>query len=430
MTLDGWAYTRLKNMTEINTRSLPSTTSPGFAFRYLDISNVDREGIISDEAIRDLEFGDAPSRARRCVSDEDVLVSSVRPNLQAIAHISDADQMVASTGFFVVSARRHKLVPRFCYYLMLSEGAKQYFEASATGVGYPAVGDKDFATLHFWLPSTNEQYDIVRYLDNACKAISGAIQAKQKQLDTLADLRKSIIHKAVTRGLDDSVELKDSGADWLGKIPKHWRCEHLKRLCSRIQTGSTPPTAKTEYYVDGAIPWFAPGSYDGGTTLTEPVKMINRQAVSDGKLRLFPAKSVFLVGIGATIGKVAMITVEASCNQQVTGLVCNWRVLPEFLVYQMKIYEWIIPAIAQFTTLPIMDQGKIGYLPVVVPLKVEQEAIVVYLDEKMEQLKKMGESLTAQIVSLVDYRKSLIHECVTGKRRITEADIEKLKEHA
>jgi type I restriction enzyme, S subunit len=364
----------------------------------------------------------------------DVLFAKITPCMEngKGAHVVGLPTRYAfgSTEFHVLRPG-HKVDAKFLYYYTFNPIFRRYAAENMTGAaGQKRVSSRFLNYTQIWLPDIDAQRRIATYLDNACKAIDGAIDAKQKQLETLGDLRKSMIHKAVTRGLDDSVALKDSSVDWLGNIPAHWQCEHLKRLCSRIQTGSTPPTANTEYYVDGTIPWFAPGSYDGGTTLSDPAKLINEEALLDGKLRIFPARSVFLVGIGATIGKAAMITTDASCNQQVMGLVCNWRVLPEFLVYHMKLYEWIIPSIAQFTTLPIMDQVKIGYLPVVVPRKDEQQAIVDHLDARLGQFARTRETLQAQIGLLTDYRKSLIHECVTGKRRITDDDIQKVKQHA
>src|ERR1700733_5424873 len=93
-------------------------------------------------------------------------------------------------------------------------------------------------------------------------------------------------------------------AGLIREIPKHWRCEHLKRFTTRIQAGMTPPTNTPEYYEDGTIPWFAPGSFDGEIDLREPRKHINELARIEGELRIFPADTVFLVGIGATIGKI------------------------------------------------------------------------------------------------------------------------------
>jgi len=311
----------------------------------------------------------------------------------------------------------------FLYYIFLSESPYQGLGKLGTQLN---LNTDTIGQIFIPIPSNSEQQRIATYLDKTCAAIDKAIEAKQKQLEILDALRKSIIHKAVTRGLDDSVELKDSGVKWLGRIPKHWNCEHLKRVCSRIQTGSTPPTANTEYYVDGTIPWYAPGCYDGGIYLQEPAKEINEIAYFNNKLRLYPAHSIFIVGIGATIGKVAMTRVEASCNQQITALVCNSDVYAKYLTYHLKIFESIIPRIAQFTTLPIMDQNKIGYLQIAVPPIKEQEQIAEFLDDKIAKNAKLENNLVKQISTLKQYRKSLIHECVTGKRRITEDDLQNL----
>ena len=309
----------------------------------------------------------------------------------------------------------------FLYYIFLSESPYQGLGKLGTQLN---LNTDTIGQIFIPVPSNKEQRRIASYLDKTCAAIDKAIEAKQKQLEIIDALRKSLIHNAVTRGLDDSVKLKDSGVEWLGKIPKHWDCQHLKRGCSRIQTGSTPPTANTEYYVDGTIPWYAPGCYDGGIYLQEPAKEINEIAYFNNKLRLYSAHSIFIVGIGATIGKVAMTRVEASCNQQITALVCNSDVYAKYLTYHLKIFESIIPRIAQFTTLPIIDQNKIGYLPIALPPIKEQEQIAEFLDDKVAMNDRLENFFVKQISTLQQYRKSLIHECVTGKRRITDGDVQ------
>jgi hypothetical protein len=137
---------------------------------------------------------------------------------------------------------------------------------------------------------------------------------------------------------------------------------------------------------------------------------------------MFPGGSVFLIGIGATIGKVGMIVEEASCNQQILGLVCGHQILPRYLTYQFKIYEEVIPGLALATTLPIFDQVKTGYLPALCPPIYEQAAICAHLDEKTAEVDRIAATIQAQIATLTAYRKSRIHECVTGQRRVTEAD--------
>ena len=191
----------------------------------------------------------------------------------------------------------------------------------------------------------------------------------------------------------------------------------------------TPPTNTPEYYEDGTIPWFAPGSFDGDIDLSEPRKLINELARSDGELRIFPAGTVFLVGIGATIGKIGLVSVEASCNQQLVGIVCGHRMQSRYLAYQFKIYEDVIPGIATATTLPIFDQVKTGYLRTLQPPLEEQQAICDFLDAKLAESKQIVADIQSQIDTLTAYRKSLIHECVTGHRRVTEADINRVNAH-
>jgi type I restriction enzyme S subunit len=272
-------------------------------------------------------------------------------------------------------------------------------------------------------PTLHEQDRIAAYLDASCSAIDAAVAAKRRQIETLSNARRSIIAQAVTKGLDRRAEHRDSGVEWFGAIPKHWRCEHLKRFATRIQTGCTPPTDTPDYYLGGTIPWFAPGSFDGDIELAEPRKLINELARREGALRVFPAETVFLVGIGATIGKVGLIRAEAACNQQIIGIVPNHRLLGRYLAYQYKIYEEVIPRIAAATTLPIFDQVKTGYLPTLQPPRAEQEAICTFLDAKLAEVKRIEAGIESQITTLIAYRKSLIHECVTGQRRITEADV-------
>ena len=131
-----WKSDRLKDVSAINADSLPANTDPDYEFDYLEISNVDYRGIIDPKAIERLRFEDSPSRARRRVAQNCTIVSSVRPNLQAVALVNDGPKdLVCSTGFNVVQPANHKLSPKFAYYALISENARQYFEATAKGVG-------------------------------------------------------------------------------------------------------------------------------------------------------------------------------------------------------------------------------------------------------------------------------------------------------
>lgn len=100
-----WKTDRLKDIANINVSSLDAKTAGHYVLKYIEISNVNSRGIISEQAIEEIEFASAPSRARRKVSCGDTIIFSVRPNLQAIAYIEiDDPNLVCSTGFYVVVA--------------------------------------------------------------------------------------------------------------------------------------------------------------------------------------------------------------------------------------------------------------------------------------------------------------------------------------
>jgi type I restriction enzyme, S subunit len=207
-----WRKDRLKDLCTVNGASLAASTNPDFEFQYLEISNVDYFGIVDRDAIELLRFEDAPSRARRIVSKNSTIVSSVRPNLQAVAFFpDDTNGLICSTGFNVVQPDENRLSPRFLYYVLISDYARQYFEAVATGVGYPAVGDKDFGALVLPLPLRTEQDQIATFLDSSCAVIDAVASLHKaddriqrdkgilnQQIEILLAYRKSLIHECIT----------------------------------------------------------------------------------------------------------------------------------------------------------------------------------------------------------------------------------------
>lgn len=207
-----WKRDRLKDLCIVNAASLSANTDPEFEFPYLEISNVDYFGIVDPHAIERLRFEDAPSRARRLVVQSSTIISSVRPNLQAVAFFhDDTEGLVCSTGFNVVQPLEYLVVPRFAYFVLISEYARQYFEAVATGVGYPAVADKDFGALVFPLPQVSEQKMIAAFLDAICSQVDAVVSLHKandkvprpmgilnQQMETLIAYRKAVIHECVT----------------------------------------------------------------------------------------------------------------------------------------------------------------------------------------------------------------------------------------
>jgi type I restriction enzyme, S subunit len=276
-----------------------------------------------------------------------------------------------------------------------------------------------YLTTKVAFPPIQEQKAIAEYLDKTTAKLDTIIAIKQKQLLKIEELRLSIFFQACTQGLNSEVEFIEVNNGHITKMPSNWRYQRIKRGCKNIDTGKTPSSSEPEYFIDGTIEWFAPECFNEGLVINKPKKLINKKAIEDNQIKIYPRNSVFYVGVGATAGKVGIIQKPSSCNQQINILETNFKLLPEFLAYQMKIIEKEIIKFAQYTTLPILNQAKTGYLQIAFPPINEQKEIIKFLDDFTKKLNKTKASINSQIKTLKAYRKSLIHECITGKKQVT-----------
>lgn len=422
----GWKVERLKDVARVNANALPAGTDADYEFDYLEISNVNYNGVVSTDAIEHLRFEDAPSRARRRVASGSTVISSVRPNLQAVAFFASAPKhLICSTGFNVVEPQSNKLAPQFTYYHLLSENARQYFEAAATGVGYPAIGDKDFNAFTVTLPPLPEQQRISTYLDASCAAIDAAVAAKRRQLETLDALRKESITRAITRGLDSQTRTKPSGEHWLGEIAEHWSAPCLKRLLRQPLTYGLNEAAELD---DRDLPRYLriTDFDDDGTLREDTFRSLPREIACEALLEI---NDVLFARSGATVGKTFMFRnfegEACFAGYLIRARTIPWKLDPLFLYMFTKstVYEAWKNLIFTQATIQNISAAKYDYLTVPLPPIEEQRAIVKHIEKKDAEFRSIVGVIGSQIDTLIAYRKSLIHECVTGQRRVTDADV-------
>lgn len=414
-----WEVRRLKYLARLNPESLGENTDPGLEIVYVDIGGVDSFGRIVER--EPLSFGSAPTRARRIVRAGDVIVSTVRTYLRAIAAINNPEpNLVVSTGFAVVRPG-HDLTTDYAAYALRAPYFVERVVANSTGVSFPAINESEIATYALAVPPLSEQRAVAAFLDRETAKIDALVVKKERLIELLQEKRTALITRAVTKGLDPNVPMKDSGVEWLGEIPAHWEITILKRSARRIQTGTTPPTGETQYYEDGTLPWYGPSSFADGLPLQAPMKFITESAVRDGVARMFGEGSCMIVTIGATLGKVAYMERSGSCNQQITVVSFDLsKVFPRYGAYQLKRLEPILRGIAPNTTLPIIDQEDVGYIPFVVPPTNEQEAITAFLERETAKIDALIAKVREGIERLKEYRTALISAAVTGKIDVRE----------
>ncbi|MFQ1815449.1 restriction endonuclease subunit S [Aeromonas veronii] len=217
-----WETKALKYIVSCNDEVLSESTDPDMEFEYIDIGGVSSsEGITRTESMR---FSGAPSRARRIVRQGDIIVSTVRTYLEAIAPISlEFDGKIASTGFAVL--RPKYLLSGFAKYALRARHFIDSVVARSTGVSYPAINSSELIDIKIVVPSLKEQQTIASFLDYETARIDRLIAQQQRLIELLKEKRQAVISHAVTKGLNPNAPMKDSGVEWLGQVPEHWQIQ-------------------------------------------------------------------------------------------------------------------------------------------------------------------------------------------------------------
>lgn len=188
-----WEVKRLKNVVECNAKSLGENTPKDSIIKYVEISDVDHVHGINN--IQSLMFGEAPSRARRITQKGDIIISTVRTYLKAIAKIED-DDIIVSTGFAVLHPT--KCNGEYLAYYILSESFINRVEMLSKGTSYPAINASDLVSINVLIPPLPEQHAIATYLDDKCAKIDTIVSNLDKQISRYGDLKLSLIDEVIT----------------------------------------------------------------------------------------------------------------------------------------------------------------------------------------------------------------------------------------
>ena len=287
--------------------------------------------------------------------------------------------------------------------------------------------DEAFLGAPVPLPPLCEQAAIVRFLDHADRRIRRYIRAKQKLIALLEEQKHAIIHQAVTGQIDVRTgqpypAYKPSGVEWLGDVPTHWNLVPLKWVSHRSQNGVTPPTSESRFYEDGEIPWYGPSSCGTKEEIGAPMRHLNPITFFEGHARLVRGPAILIAVIGATAGRMALMSDDGSTNQQITAFeFFRDLVSPAFLLRQLRSAESWLRATASTATIPILDSGVVARLPCAMPPMEEQGVINRDLDSHISRIDPVIVRYLTEITLLREYRARLIAGVVTGKLDVREA---------
>lgn len=302
--------------------------------------------------------------------------------------------------------------------------AKLALEISKTELIFAAQGgtqpNVNQVLIKNWVipfPSEVEIKKIADFLDKKVAQLDKVKSLLEEQIKILEDYRQSLIYETVTKGLDKTAPLKDSGVDWIGQIPEGWGIGRLKDFV-KFQTGTTPPQSIGVNQDESGVPWFKPGDFsDNSIDLLSSENHITHEVVMQYNLSVYPKKTILLVGI-ASIGKVGYSAQPSYSNQQITALRTIGEIYPRYLAYLMFSSGRFIKETALYTVVPIINNQYLATMRLVLPSENEQKIIVEYLDRKLEQINQMIAIKKEQIENINKQRQTLIYDYVTGKRRV------------
>ncbi|PRF31905.1 restriction endonuclease subunit S [Burkholderia multivorans] len=414
-----WQMKPVKAIASINDDVLPETTEPTYELTYVDIGSVSLGSGI--ERTETFTFKDAPSRARRLVRDGDVIISTVRTYLKAIASIVEPpENLVVSTGFAVVRPL-DMITPGFAKYALQSPAFVDTVISRSTGVSYPAINASDLARIALPVPPRDEQFTIATFLDRETSKIDALIAEQEKLLELLAEKRQATISHAVTRGLNPDVPLRDSGVEWLGAVPAHWEVVGLTKYLDSIvdYRGRTPTKVDNGVFLvtaknirSGAIDYEASQEYIDVAEYDEVMR------------RGRPLKGDVLFTTEAPLGQVAIVDREDIALAQ---RIIKFRPAPRHLD-SAYLKVWIMGSACQFN-LELLATGstalgikgsKVGQVRLCLPPLEEQQEIVRHINIELSKLSALDAESKRAIELLKERRSALISAAVTGKIDVRE----------
>ncbi|HEX6640597.1 MAG TPA: restriction endonuclease subunit S, partial [Thermoanaerobaculia bacterium] len=405
----------------LNDDVLGEETPPDYQLEYVDIGDVDAAvGIIGTTPYR---FADAPSRARRRVRHGDVIISTVRTYLQAIASIDHPpNNLIASTGFAVIRPITKILDRDFCRFALREPGFLAEVQMRSFGVSYPAINATEIGDIPISLPSLKEQRCIADYLDCETARIDALVSAKERVLELLAEKRRALITRAVTRGIDWKVALTDSTVEWLPEVPQHWARTKIRRLFRQTKRLGYPELPVLSVYRDFGV--IERSSRDDN---------FNRVPEDLEKYQLVEVGDLVINKMKAWQGSLGISTLRGITSPDYVVFSPTHREHSEFLHHFLRnrmlttVYRIMSNGIR--TDQWRLEPDHFGGLDVFLPPRDEQRAIVQYVAAKISKLDTLVGVTKRTIVLLKEHRSALIAAAVTGQIEITERDADGISGH-
>ena len=324
---------------------------------------------------------------------------------------------IVSPAYCIYRAKQN-MCAKYFHYLFRTDMYANLFKQYSTGIIdsrlrlYP---DK-FLALKCQVPPIDTQRRIAAYLDRKCSQIDAIIARQQEVIEKLKAYKLSVITEAVAKGLNPDVPMKDSGVEWIGKIPEHWMMLKLKYASSILRGKFNHRPRNDPAYYDGNHPFVQTGDVARANKYIKNYSQtLNEKGYAVSKE--FPANSICMT-IAANVGDVAILTFDACFPDSVVGFVPSSNITWNYLYYVLTAMkkQFVRNAIISTQLNLNIEIIKEEFIPVA-PLRIQKQ-ISKFLDDKCLAIDRTISAKQSVIDKLKNYRKSLIYEVVTGKKEV------------
>ncbi|HUX78449.1 MAG TPA: restriction endonuclease subunit S [Alphaproteobacteria bacterium] len=266
------------------------------------------------------------------------------------------------------------------------------------------------------VPPFPEQTAIAAYLDIKTAQLDRKIDLLTQKATQYGKLKQSLINETVTRGLDKSVAMKDSGVEWIGEVPEHWDVKRFKEIFNKTHTGWTPDTNKRECF-EGDNIWVTIRDMSN-SHVSDSLNKLSDKAINEAGIPITP-KGSLLFSFKLSIGKIAFSECDLYTNEAIISIEDEININLNYFYYTLPIFL-ILNAKENIYGAKLLNQSLIFNTLLLSPPKGEQKAIADYLDTKTTHVDRIVETINTQIEKLKELRKTMINDVVTGKIKVAK----------
>jgi len=353
-------------------------------------------------------------------ADGDILIAKITPCFENVKG-AIAENLTNGIGFgsteFHVVRPLSAINTVYCFWVSISYIFRKVGEAHMYGAGgQKRIPDVFIKNFHLPTPPLPEQHAIAAFLDQQCAQIDSLIEKKQRILGLLDEKRRAVITQAVTRGLDPTVPMKDSGVEWLGEVPEGWKVGRVAFGYDIVLGKMLQPSPNSEQ--DVAVPYYRAMNVQW-ESIDSDLKVM---WATPEEIKTFSVRQGdMLVCEGGEVGRAAIINLPVDEPTIIQNALHRVRAFKDCHIgYLLRVLEHVASAdwfsvLCNKSTIAHFTGEKFKALKCPLPPLPEQQAIADYLDAQCAAMDSQRKNLEKSIELLREYRASLITHAVTGK---------------